>query len=279
MLKNCYGLKRFSLTLFRIAFLIFSIWITACGTLRNGHRWAEDATLLPGWKRLGNAAVHAASSPYTWVPVSGAVALQFGHMDKNLSDWAVDHTPVFSSPSQASRASDTIRKTSDIILYISMLTTPSGDEPVPWLVSKAKGCAVDFAALALTEQSVTLLKNSTQRNRPDGSDNLSFPSSHASGTSLNATLACRNVQCMHLPAVIQTAAGIGLTGLSLLGAWGRVEGGVHYPSDVLAGLALGHFAGVFFQDAFLGIETAEFSFEPALYNEGFILTVSWKFKN
>lgn len=24
-------------------------------------------------------------------------------------------------------------------------------------------------------------------------------------------------------------------------AWARVEGGVHYPSDVLAGMALGHF--------------------------------------
>jgi hypothetical protein len=270
-------LKQFSPDFSLFAFLLLSILITGCGTLHNGHRWAEDATLLPGWKRLGNAAVHAVSSTYTWLPAGGAVVLQVGHLDKNISDWAIEHTPVFGSQTQALRATDTIRKTSDIILYISMLTTPSGDEPVPWLLSKAKGCAVDFAALALTEQTVTLLKKSTRRKRPDNSDDRSFPSSHASGTSLNSTLAYRNIQYMHLSNVIQSAVGTGLTGLSLLGAWGRVEGSVHYLSDVLAGLALGHFAGVFFQDAFLGIDAEESNLEATAFNGCFILTMTWRF--
>jgi len=124
----------------------------------NGHNWAEDATLLPGWKRLGNAAVHAVSNPYTWLPASGAVALQFVHMDKNLSDWDIDHSLVFRSRMQ-----------------------------------------------------------------------------------------------------------------------GRVEGGVHYPSDVLAGLVLGHFAGVFFQDAFLGIDAEESGFEVAPVDGGFMFTLIWRF--
>jgi len=36
-------------------------------------------------------------------------------------------------------------------------------------------------------------------------------------------------------------------------AWARVEGGVHYPSDVLAGMALGHFVAAFINDAFMGL--------------------------
>ncbi len=35
--------------------------------------------------------------------------------------------------------------------------------------------------------------------------------------------------------------------------WARVEAGKHFPSDVLAGAALGHFLSVFFHDAFMGL--------------------------
>jgi len=35
-------------------------------------------------------------------------------------------------------------------------------------------------------------------------------------------------------------------------SWARVEAGMHYPSDVLAGAALGHFIAAVVNDAFLG---------------------------
>ena len=35
--------------------------------------------------------------------------------------------------------------------------------------------------------------------------------------------------------------------------WARVEAGKHYPSDVLAGAALGHFLSAFIYDAFIGL--------------------------
>jgi membrane-associated phospholipid phosphatase len=35
-------------------------------------------------------------------------------------------------------------------------------------------------------------------------------------------------------------------------AWARVEAQKHYPSDVLAGAALGHFLGSFLNDIFIG---------------------------
>jgi hypothetical protein len=37
-------------------------------------------------------------------------------------------------------------------------------------------------------------------------------------------------------------------------SWARLEAGSHYPSDVLAGVATGHFIDTFINDAFLGIE-------------------------
>jgi hypothetical protein len=36
-------------------------------------------------------------------------------------------------------------------------------------------------------------------------------------------------------------------------AWARVEGAKHFPSDVLAGAALGYFITAFIHDAFLGL--------------------------
>ena len=36
-------------------------------------------------------------------------------------------------------------------------------------------------------------------------------------------------------------------------AWARVKAGAHYPSDVLAGAALGHFLSAFIYDAFTGL--------------------------
>jgi membrane-associated phospholipid phosphatase len=277
MIKMYNIIKQFFPGCSRLAFLLLSIWIAGCGTMRNGHRWADDATLFPGWKRLGRAAVHAAASPYTWLPAGGAVAMQFGHLDKHISNWAINHTPLFGSQQRAYTASNNLSTTTDIILCISILVTPSGNDPLPWVIAKAKGCAVDLAALTITDGTVTLLKKSTGRHRPNGSDNLSFPSGHASMTSLNSTLAYGNLQYLHLPAAAQTVLGTGMTSLPLLCSWARMEAGAHYPSDVLAGLALGHFFGVFFQDAFLEIDNTEFLIDMASVHSGLTLGFTWRF--
>lgn len=44
-----------------------------------------------------------------------------------------------------------------------------------------------------------------------------------------------------------------LHALSLATAWARVEGGWHYPSDTLAGMAIGNFCAELFNDAFMGL--------------------------
>jgi len=50
-------------------------------------------------------------------------------------------------------------------------------------------------------------------------------------------------------------------------AWARVEAGVHYPSDVLAGAALGNFLTAFIHDAFLNLpeeSSVGFFIQPSL---------------
>jgi membrane-associated phospholipid phosphatase len=106
------------------------------------------------------------------------------------------------------------------------------------------------AAIATTSTSA-LLKSLTDRSRPDGSNTESFPSSHSSRAFSYAASARRNIQASGLPGPARTSLGIGVTVLAAGTAWGRVEGGVHYPSDVLAGAALGNFMALFINDTFL----------------------------
>lgn len=256
-----------------LALVIFTGLLSGCGTLSDGKRWGQDATLFPGWQRVGNAAVRAALSPGTWIPAAGAAGFQIGHFDENLSDWALDRTPVFGSRENAGNATDTIGTIADIELYLSILLTPDGDEPKEWAVSKVKGAVVDFAALRLNDLATDSLKGTTKRTRPNGSDDRSFPSSLASSAATSSTLAYENIKCFPIPQTAKTVIGIGSTALCALGGWGRVEAGAHYPSDVLAGLSLGHFLALFVQDAFLGIDGERFWVEAEPIGGGLVLTV------
>jgi membrane-associated phospholipid phosphatase len=108
----------------------------------------------------------------------------------------------------------------------------AGDET--WTQAEAYGLSLGVA---------TLLKATVPRNRPDDTGN-SFPSGHATAAFTAATLAWRNSGPW---------AGVPAYGLAAATAFSRVEAGRHFPSDVLAGAALGvlcagvvdalHFAG------------------------------------
>jgi membrane-associated phospholipid phosphatase len=62
-------------------------------------------------------------------------------------------------------------------------------------------------------------------------------------------------------------------------AWARVEANKHYPSDVLAGAAIGHFLTAFIHDSFLGLpeESYLFHLEFAPVKKGALLSVGWSF--
>ena len=249
-----------------IGILLMLFLLSACGTMQNGRGWGQDATLTPGWGRVGRAALNAMAAPETWAPAAGAAAFQIGHADQRVSDRAMRSNPVYGSRHTADRVSDQLLYASGAVWVISGAAAPSGEGAGEWTLNKIKGFTIEagggLAALGLVE----ITKKGTDRERPDHTDRESFPSGHAAGASYFLTLSSRHVDTFGWSPAAVTASRIGLGTITAATAWARVEAGQHYPSDVLAGIAVGHFFGAFVTDAFIGADNplnALVLFEPA----------------
>lgn len=220
----------------------------------------------PGWERVRQAAARAATSPATWVPAVGALALQIDNADHKLSDWAVRTTPVYGSQRRADRTSDILLDASGAIWLVSGVVAPGGYPLAEWAMNKAKDISIELAAGVITRGVVGDMKAGSERTRPNGANQSSFPSGHASGSSFYMTVASRHVAASGWSPRVTTAAQFGLGTIAAATAWARVEAQHHYPADVLAGLAVGHFFGTFLTDAFLGPanpRNAAFLLEPS----------------
>jgi membrane-associated phospholipid phosphatase len=204
-------------------------------------------------------------SPWVWAPLAGAAVLQVDSWDEDVADWASDETPVFGSLENAEDWSDGLRTASVVGYATSVLATSSGDVDGDWLLAKTKGALVGVGALVTTSGITSGLKSLTSRERPNGEDDRSFPSGHASTAAVMGTLTVRNLQSIDTSPALRTTLEIGAGAITAGTAWARVEAGAHYPSDVLVGIALGNFMGAFFTEAFLGLEPGArftFSAEP-----------------
>ena len=278
LMDNCHTSMR--IKFFILSFLYISSVITfqGCGTLSNGRGWGQDATLTPGWKRIKDSAVNAAMSPETWGPIAGALALQIDDMDKRISDWASKNNPVFGSQEKAGNWSNYLENASGAVYFTIVMAAPGGDDASEWLMAKAKGLAVGLAAHGITGESTSLIKRYSKRTRPNGANTKSLPSGHASGTAVFTTLARRNLDLINISPGKRLFADIGIIGLAAGTCWARVEAKAHYPSDVLAGYALGHFFSSFINDAFLGMDdrnTLQLAMEPS--RNGIWIGLNWAF--
>jgi hypothetical protein len=227
------------------------------GTLENGRGWGQDALNRIEFDRVAQAARDALLDPYTLVPLAGAGCFAIDDFDKKVSDWAVEHNPIFGTESGAADASTNLKGVLNAEAYITALAAPSGDDPEEWLGSKVKGVGVELAAVYATENATTWLKHQTGRLRPNGSNNGSMPSGHASTATSFMTLSNRNLS--HIDAVdeVRPLLVAGNTLLDVGVGWARVEAGVHYPSDVLVGMALGNFLTVFIHDGLMNLPKEE----------------------
>jgi hypothetical protein len=79
---------------------------------------------------------------------------------------------------------------------------------------------------------------------------------------------------MQLSKNAEIASDSGLILITAGTAWARVEAKRHYPADILAGMAIGHFISAFVNDAFLGLDSSRGVVPDAeISRNGFVLSV------
>lgn len=235
--------------------VLLSQLLAACATGQGGRGWGETATLTPGFDHIRKAAWNAASDPYTWVPLIGMVLFASGDNDEQVSEWAVTRTPVFDDSADADRMSDHLRDISRGAMVVTALLTPPSETFSETLWSKTKGFAVEWSATRLTNGVKVWLKTEVGRERPDGSNNRSFPSGHTTVSYSHATLARRNLLAIPMNDSLRTSLDVSISLVAAAGAWARVEANRHYPSDVLGAAAIANFISLWVHDSFMGSDS------------------------
>lgn len=226
----------------RYAGLVLLLLLGGCTSTGNRHGW------WPAKERWRAALDHATSSPATWAPAAAAAAVAAGGWDQEISDWARRETPVFGSGEGARRASDELLVGAHLGMVLTVLAVPVEDHPGRSRLARLlwEETAV-FAAAGVTDG----LKRAAGRERPNGSGDSSFPSGHSTGAFASSAMASQNLRRSALPRSVRLGLGAGVEALAAGTAWARVEAGAHFPTDVLAGAALGRFVSVLVHDAFL----------------------------
>ncbi len=199
------------------------------------------------------AALNALLDPQTFVPAAGALVFGLSKWDKKASQWAIEHTPIFGSVQNAKNDAIYLEIPLYTEVFVTALATPSGDDSKDWVTSKLKGIAVEGAAELVTIGATTLLKDTTGRTRPNGNGNNSFPSGEASAAFSSVTLSNRNLDSIELSQEVRIPLKVANILLGTGVGLARVEAGAHFPSDVLAGAALGNFLSATVHDSFLGL--------------------------
>jgi len=221
--------------------------LIGCASAPIRQEGDADLPLWPTGPRWKNASLNGLRDPITWGSAAGAAVVAI--WDKKISKWAVENTPVFGSVDQAKSASDDLRSWSGLAMLGTALAVPGG--AYPWR-SRVERILVEEGGVWSASTVTALMKESINRQRPDESDNYSFPSGHSTRAFAYNGMSSRNLDAMELPDWGRVSLKILFTTLAAGTAWARVEGEKHYPSDVLAGAAVGNFMSLFMHDAFLG---------------------------
>lgn len=240
----------------RVCILILGALLTGCATQPSDGRWLY-------------ATKKAASDSLTWAPVATAVLVSASGADDDIAEWAMDENPVFGSRANAERRSDEFK---DILKGGALASTAFLPREAPFEKKYA-----DFTAITLVSPITDFIKDNTDRQRPDKSDRRSFPSGHTSQAFTAARILSDNKEYYDLSDGMSLATDITIYSLAVGTGWARVEAGVHYPSDVLVGAALGNFFSVFLNEAFFYESDTEASVYIEPKSKTFNLGLSWSF--
>ena len=247
--NDLYSLLRWSSA--RLTLLVLLASTTGCALTSNGRGLEQDGFFNVERKTVAQAARNAFLDLKTLLPLSAAVIFSFGDLDEQVSDWARDDTPIFGSEDNAQDVSDILRAALGAETLAVIVAAPSSNDPEQG-PSRWKRLGVTALAVGLETGTTQSLKALTNRTRPNEEDQRSFPSGHSSNAFVTSTLSNRHLDAIDLEPWLKTSIRASNVVLASATAWARVEGGVHFPSDVLAGAALGSFLGSFIYDAFIG---------------------------
>lgn len=236
----------------------------------------QDLSWSPGWHRVKASMKRAATDPAVWGPLLAAGALQLDHADERISSSLRDNTPLFGSAADAQKASDRWRDATSWLWLGSALLSPGPADVDDWLSLKGQ-LLLQQAVTAKAARSMTSgLKSLTNRQRPNGLNRRSFPSGHATTSSVQAQLACYNLRYGgDAQAMSDVLCRVGQSA-AVVTAWARVEAGSHYPSDVLAGWAIGRFFGVA-AEAWMGSNPASAAVDLQMSRDDWLLSLRWQF--
>lgn len=205
------------------------------------------------WKRTGQAAQEAVTHPSVWMPVAGASLFAFEDFDNQVANHLSNHEPVFGSGDAASSAGNELKTLLTYSAIASAFVAPAPTE-TDRVSHTAEHLAVVIGGLKLTELTTQQIKQATDRQRPNGTSDSSFPSGHASQSFAAATFTSANIHRAWGDSSATTWIDAGVYTAAGLTAYSRVEGGYHHPSDVLVGVALGNFLARFLDNLLLDDE-------------------------
>ena len=245
-----------------------ALGLSGCVSAQGDARYGK-AQGWPSSGKLASAAKTAATQPQTWVPLLTAGVLMAADVDNDWSEDLAEDQPLFGS--DADDVSDDLRDVATAAYVITALVAPSET-----LGDKLRGLTVGASTMLLEGAVTTGLKEVTSRDRPDGSNDKSFPSGHAAKASSRTAMAIGNLDYIDMPGWGRTAATWSLHGVAAATGLARVEAQKHHLSDVLAGYALGQFFATFMYEAFLEErdEDVRLSFVPV--QDGGALTMTWR---
>ncbi|HKI51006.1 MAG TPA: phosphatase PAP2 family protein [Geothermobacteraceae bacterium] len=248
--------------------------LSGCAAVPGQAPWGSRVVFTPGWEQLEQATVNALKDPLTWGPAAGALACTVGDLDRDISAWGQEQQPLFGGDPDT--ASDLLLAATGGLYLGSALLADSGRDDTR-ARNKLQGLGLGLTANLTTAGLSYGVKKTARRSRPDASDHESFPSGHSSLAATNAALFSANLDALPLvPAARTTLRGTGYA-LAWGTAWARIEAGQHYPSDVLAGLALGHFVARVAQDTLLPNAQHAANFDLQLDRQRLLVTLQRSF--
>ena len=209
----------------------------------------SGCTYWPRAEEWQEATIKAASDPATWAPVAGAAAITLGDYDKKISKWAREATPLCGSQEEAQEASDRFHDYAQLGMAAAILA-PHENDTEYWLPT-AQRAGVAVAGMITTDNITGWMKEGSERERPNKRNNRSFPSGHTTMAFFSTGTANRHIDALPISRTWRYSAKGVETTLAMATAWSRVEAGMHYPSDVLAGAAVGNFIAIFLHETFL----------------------------